>query len=134
VVAGGSGVRPFRQSEAVIEPLEADDPSGIADQGARGFRTSIDSSSDNDRLALAAVQRAERAEADETLLKRVRVPTLLFVGSEDPTREAVQLAARMIPAASLVILPGEDHFSALHAQTGKEAVGEFLKRQALASR
>ena len=36
VVAGGSGVRPFRQSEAVIEALEADDPSGIADQGASG--------------------------------------------------------------------------------------------------
>ena len=92
---------------------------GLPIRGRRGFRTFIDSSSDNDRLALAAVQRAERAEADETLLKRVRVPTLLFVGSEDPTREAVQVAARMIPAASLVVLPGEDHFSALRAQTGQ---------------
>jgi pimeloyl-ACP methyl ester carboxylesterase len=134
VVAGGSGLRPFRQSEAFIDALEADDPAGITDPGARGFRTFTDSSPDNDRLALAAVQRAERAGADEALLEQVTVPTLLFVGSDDPTREAVQLVARTIPGASLVILPDEDHFSALRAQTCKEAVSEFLKRQVLASR
>jgi pimeloyl-ACP methyl ester carboxylesterase len=134
VMAGGSGVRPYRQSDAFIEALETDDPAGITDPAARGFRTFTDSTQDNDRLALAAVQRAERAEADEALLTRVSVPTLLFVGAEDPTREAVQHAARTIPTASLVILPGEDHLSAYRAQACKEAVSDFLKRQALASR
>ena len=133
VIAGGSGVRPFRQSDAIIEALEVNDPAVITDPGARAFRTFTDSSPEIDRLAFAALQRADRAEADEALLKQVSVPTLLFVGAEDPTREAVQLAARTIPNASLVVLPGEDHFSALRAQTCKDAVTEFLKRQALTS-
>ena len=134
VMAGGSGVRPFRQSDAFIEALEADDPAAITDPAAREFRTFTDSTPDNDRLALAAVQRAERADADEVLLTQVNVPTLLFVGAEDPTREAMQFAARTIPTASLIDLPGEDHLSAYRAHTCKEAVSEFLKRQALASR
>jgi pimeloyl-ACP methyl ester carboxylesterase len=47
VMAGGSGVRPFRQTDAFIEGLEADDPAGISDPAARDFRTFAESTPDN---------------------------------------------------------------------------------------
>jgi pimeloyl-ACP methyl ester carboxylesterase len=58
----------------------------------------------------------------------VSVPTLVVVGADDAALEVAQRAAQMIPAASLVILPGEDHSSALHAQSYKDAVCGFLNR------
>ena len=94
VAAGGSGPRPFRQAEIMIHALEVDDPATISDPAARGFRSFVDSSEANDRKALAALQRANRAAADPALLAQVRVPTLLFVGAEDPTLETVRQAEK----------------------------------------
>jgi pimeloyl-ACP methyl ester carboxylesterase len=131
VAAGGSGVRPFRQAEVMIEALEADDPRATHDAAARRFRTFIDSNPDNDRKALAAVQRAERAAADAALLAQVQVASLLFVGAEDPTFDAVRQAAQLSPASSFVVLSGETHFTALAARSCTDAVNEFLSRQTL---
>jgi pimeloyl-ACP methyl ester carboxylesterase len=133
VVAGGAGLRPYRQVEAFIEALEADEPARITDPEAREFRTFVEGNPDNDLKALAAVQRADRADADADLLMRVNVPTLVIVGAEDPALEVARRASLTIPTGSLVILPGEDHIGALSAQSCKEAVGDFLNGQALAS-
>jgi pimeloyl-ACP methyl ester carboxylesterase len=94
VAAGGSGVRPFRQAEVLIEALEADDdPLALTDDAAREFRRFIDSNPDSDRKALASVQHADRAAADTALLAQVQVANLLFVGGADPTVGVVQRAA-----------------------------------------
>ena len=131
VIVGGAGLHPFRQSDAIIAALEADDPSTISDPTALGFRNFAQAQSQNDLKALAAVQRAERAPADETALRSVKVAVLVVVGDLDETWERARLLAQTVPNAELVLLPGEDHLSAIRAQSYKDAVGAFLKRQAL---
>jgi pimeloyl-ACP methyl ester carboxylesterase len=131
VIVGGAGLHPFRQSDAIITALEADDPSTISDPTALGFRNFAQAQSQNDLKALAAVQRAERAPADETALRSVKVAVLVVVGDLDETLERARLLAETVPNAELVLLPGEDHLSAVRAQSHKDAVGAFLKQQAL---
>jgi pimeloyl-ACP methyl ester carboxylesterase len=63
----------------------------------------------------------------EAALGQVRVPLLAVVGDKEPALPDVQRLSQIVPNAQLVILPGEDHFSASRAQTSKEAVASFLK-------
>src|SRR5713226_5496788 len=59
VIVGGAGLHPFRQSDAIITALEADDPSTISDPTALGFRNFARAQSQNDLKALAAVQMSQ---------------------------------------------------------------------------
>jgi pimeloyl-ACP methyl ester carboxylesterase len=131
VIVGGAGLRPYRQREAIAAALESDDPSSITDPEALRFRAFAEANPANDLKALAAVQRADRALADAAALAAVSVPTLLVVGDRDQALEAARLAADTIPGAALVILPGEDHLSAVRARTYRDAVARFLKREVL---
>ncbi|MHA4854103.1 alpha/beta fold hydrolase [Rhodococcus sp. MSC1_016] len=74
----------------------------------------------NDAKALAAYMRRSGDEpgVDDEVLRRITVPTLLFVGSKDAERLGdTRRAASLIPGASSVILPGFDHSSAVAAST-----------------
>ena len=74
----------------------------------------------NDAQALAAYMRRSGVEpgVDDDVLRGIAVPTLLFVGSNDAERIGdTQRVAALIPGASLTILPGFDHSTAVAAST-----------------
>jgi pimeloyl-ACP methyl ester carboxylesterase len=148
VIVGGAGLRSTpRDQTATMEALEADDVSGITDPGARFLRQFAESrltdptsfaGRDNDLKALAAHSRgdgsvaydpAERADA----LRRVQTPILAVVGDKDPILLEAQQLIETVPFGELVVLPGEDHLSAIAAQQYKEAVASFLKAHALSA-
>ena len=152
VVAGGAGVRTVRKDPtATAEALEADDLSTIADPGALMMRRLAESRStdptslsgrDNDLKALAAVLRGSRGlwgrMAFDTAnftdaLRRVQIPVLAVVGDKDSNLAEAQLLIETVPLGELVVLPGEDHLSAVTSQKYKEAVASFLKAHALST-
>lgn len=83
-----------------------------------------------DPAGVAWAQRAMAARPDATdVLRRVRVPALVVVGAEDalsPVADAAAMAAAL-PAASLTVLPGAGHLTALEDPPAfVEAVRRFL--------
>jgi pimeloyl-ACP methyl ester carboxylesterase len=55
----------------------------------------------------------------------VQVPLLAVVGDRDNVAASRRLS-EAVPNAQLVVLPGEDHLSAIGAQAYKDAVAAFL--------
>jgi pimeloyl-ACP methyl ester carboxylesterase len=147
VVAGGAGVRSVRQDRsAIIAALETDDVSSITDPRALFMRQFAESRStdptslaarDNDLKALAAALRgtggvsAVDPAALTDALRRVQTPVLAVVGDKDANLAEAQLLIETVPSGELVVLPGEDHASAVRAETYKQAVASFLKARAL---
>jgi pimeloyl-ACP methyl ester carboxylesterase len=146
VIVGGAGVRSERRNfAAVIEALETDDVSSITDTAALFMRQFAESrltdptslaGRDNDLKALAASMRsksgigydpAERVDA----LRRVQTPVLAVVGDKDPILSEAQLLTETVPNGQLVIMPGEDHLSAVTAQEYRQAVASFLHAPAV---
>ncbi len=131
-VVGGAGLRTAaidpRRRNAIAEALEATDESTITDPTAARFRRFAIASGGNDLQALAAVQRSERAQGDETKLREVQAPVLVAIGDKDEALEHAKHLADVLPNAQLALLPGEDHLSAVRAQSYRDAVGAFLGR------
>jgi pimeloyl-ACP methyl ester carboxylesterase len=145
VVVGGAGLRTARpvpdSLAAGAAALEADDVSRITDPGNRFQRQFAESrltdpaslaGLNNDLTALAACARiaksisydpAERVEA----LRRVETPVLAVVGDKDRLVSEARLLIETVPFGELVVLPGEDHLSAITARGYREAVASFLK-------
>lgn len=72
----------------------------------------------DDAEALAAYMRRSAVEpgVDDDVLRRISVPTLLFVGSEDTARvDDTEHMAELIPGASLAVIPGFDHSTTVAA-------------------
>jgi pimeloyl-ACP methyl ester carboxylesterase len=144
VIVGGAGrVTPTNPQVLpdIAAALETDDLSAIKNPAALFFRQFAESGAHDpksiaqlnpDLHALAALCKAlvglrSTHEDVEAALGQVRVPLLAVVGDKDTALADVQRLSQTVPNAQLVILPGEDHFSALLAQTYKEAVASFLK-------
>ena len=130
VIIGGAGLRtaaadPARRNR-LAEAMEAADPSTITDPTGIAFRRFAERNG-NDLQALAALQRANRGAADEAALRSVQMPVLVVVGDEDDALDGARRLAELVPHASLVTLPGENHLSAVIAQRYKDAVGRFLE-------
>jgi pimeloyl-ACP methyl ester carboxylesterase len=132
VVVGGAGLPSGpvdrKRRAAIAAALETDDVSTITNPTALAMRQSAESRG-NDLHALGAMQRSEPITQadDEKTLRQVQVPILVIVGEKDPLLGAAKSLAETVPDAELVVLPNEDHASALLAQGCKEAVAAFLK-------
>jgi hypothetical protein len=63
----------------------------------------------------------------------VQILVLAVVGDKDPSLPEAQLLVEIVPFGELVVLPGEDHPSAISSQMYKEAVASFLKAHALSA-
>jgi pimeloyl-ACP methyl ester carboxylesterase len=129
-VVGGAGLpRPAidpQHRAALAAALEAPDPARISEPTALRFRQSAERRG-NDLLALAALQRSERTQADQTALRRLELPLLVVVGEKDEVLESARQLVAAVAHAELVTLAGEDHQSAAAAQGYKQAVGRFLQ-------
>ncbi|HLI44484.1 MAG TPA: alpha/beta hydrolase [Acidimicrobiales bacterium] len=111
-----------RAFERIAEALEAEDASTITDRSALAFRNFADASR-QDRLALAAIQRA-RAPLEAGLIERIRLPALVVNGSADTLAgDPAAVAAHLERARSLVV-PG-DHLSAVVTAEFKAALVDW---------
>ena len=144
VIVGGAGLpvaaRDPRRSAAIAAALEAEDVSTISDPVALFFRQFAESRAhdphsfadvDPDLRALAAIsQRSSGVRSGvAAALPQVQVPLLVVVGDKDETLPDSQRLSETVPNAQLVILPGEDHVSAIPAVAYKHAVAAFLRER-----
>jgi pimeloyl-ACP methyl ester carboxylesterase len=116
------GARALRM-DGVASALEADDPSTITDPAARAFRAFAESTG-ADRLALAAVQRAEHRH-DSSRVGEIDVPTLVLVGDQDKLVGPPGPLVDAIPGARLRMVSG-DHLTAVADPAFPAAIAEFL--------
>jgi pimeloyl-ACP methyl ester carboxylesterase len=145
VVVGGAGLPPSVSDaplRAVIAAaLETDDVSTITDPTALFYRNLAASrvhdsrriaGLDNDLKALGACYGRyfrELNQVDENALRRVQVSVLVVIGDRDEDLPLAQRLVDVTPGAQLVVLPGEDHISAIPTQAYKDAAAAFLRTQ-----
>ena len=90
----------------------------------------IMSSSSAEGVTAALKAMAERPDST-SVLKMIRVPSLIVVGADDtitPPSDAARMA-KALPDAQVVIIPGAAHLSNMEQpQVFNDAVSEFLKR------
>jgi pimeloyl-ACP methyl ester carboxylesterase len=108
--------------EAVIAALAADDPAGIDDPGAAGFRALADATG-ADRAALVAHASAVRPL--DIPLARITAPTLVLAGDADPLAARPEVLAAAIPGARLTLVSG-DHLTAVPEPRFAASIVEFL--------
>lgn len=128
IVAAGVGARllePERDPGPVIEALLADDPSMIANEGARLFRTFADQNG-QDRMALAACFEAVRAPFPVEGLGRISRPVLVVAGETDVQAGAAGPLAARIGGARAVTVAKRDHMKTVGDRAYKDAVLEFF--------
>ncbi|HEX7443575.1 MAG TPA: alpha/beta hydrolase [Acidimicrobiales bacterium] len=105
----GVGDNVFEESDnsSIVEALESD--SGPENVQARVF-TRLAASTGNDPMALAAFLRRTPPRLTPEDLAVVNCPVLVVLGSEDFVSSADRLV-EALPAATLVAVPGVDHFA-----------------------
>lgn len=84
----------------------------------------------NDPKALAAVARGMKNLAvSEEQLKANKVPTLAVIGELDPLKAGVDALEGVMSDVSVVVLPGDDHMTAVRDPKFVEALKGFLAKQ-----
>ena len=128
VIAAGVGARLMdddRDPGPVVAALLAEDPAGIADKEALGFRLFAERMG-QDRLALAACFEAVRAPFPVAALGGIVRPVLVVTGELDEQAGAPGPLAARIPEARAVTVPKRDHMKTVGDPAYKEAVLKFL--------
>jgi pimeloyl-ACP methyl ester carboxylesterase len=128
LVLGGIGGKlfdPRPPGHPMAEAMEAADPDSIADPMLRSFRRFADEQGE-DRLALAALNRADNAPFEKADISKLVVETLVVAGARDDLAGDPHELAAIIPGAKAVTLPGCDHFSAIPHALFKANVFDFL--------
>jgi pimeloyl-ACP methyl ester carboxylesterase len=118
----GNGMRPLAlRLWPVDEPKPSDD---VLNQRARA------SLGRNDALALAAVQRGNKAQVVTPAdVRALAMPMLAVIGSVDPIKAAVDAFSKLKPALKVVVIDGASHGGARGAPSRPEfaaAVRDFL--------
>jgi pimeloyl-ACP methyl ester carboxylesterase len=111
------------QRALIAEALETDDVERITHGSTRQFRSFADQTG-ADRLALAAIQRAETPIA-KTRLDAITVPTLVIVGDDDTLAGPPQGLADRIPNAVARVVEGS-HLGAVGDPAFREAIVDFV--------
>ncbi len=133
LILGGVGallLTSLTTGNPMAEAMEAADPDTIANPLVRSFRRFADEQG-ADRQALAACARAHRDRMTESILRSLRLPTLVVAGSRDMLAGSPEELAALIPNGRGVTLPGCDHFSTIAHALFKAAVFDFLEEPAL---
>ena len=117
------GERP--PSETIAAALEAEDATSVSDPSGRAFRYFADATG-QDRLALAAVQRAWRG-VDLEVLGRITQPALVVNGHADTLAGDPFAVASLIPGGRALSVPG-DHLSAVMKPEFRQAMLDWASR------
>jgi len=121
VATGGVDTRHV-PSSAIVQALLTDDVSMIGHPGAVPFRLFADAIG-ADRKALAA--QASVVHAQPIPLDRIKAPTLVIAGDDDPLAVHPERLAAAIPGATSLLVGG-DHRSAVATPAFARAIVEFL--------
>lgn len=111
------------RSRRIAEALAAPSIDAVTDPLGKQFRRFAERNG-NDLLALAAMQRSERAGFPREALAQLRMPVLVLVGAEDTLARGAQQLADRIPTARFRTVRG-DHLTAVNEEY-IEAVLSFL--------
>jgi pimeloyl-ACP methyl ester carboxylesterase len=82
----------------------------------------------NDRLASLAVAKSlPSLKWDEAKMRRVQVPVLAVVGSDDPGLEGAKDLKSVLPSVKLVVIEGATHAGAKGALSRPEFIAAILE-------
>ena len=124
VVLGGVGVEgALAQAQSIARALRGGVPENPV---AKTFYEFARARPHNDLEALADCIEALSPPFDLALLKAVKTPILLVVGSKDELVSGAEELVELMPTAKLVIVPGRDHLGTVPAREFKEAALELL--------
>jgi pimeloyl-ACP methyl ester carboxylesterase len=115
--------------ENVALALEAPSLDDVTDPVGRTFRTFADQTR-SDRLALAACMRGSRRLMTQEEAARIKVPTLIAVGTIDEIAGSAQELQQVIEGSEVLDIPNRDHMRAVGDRVYKEGVLDFLSRRA----
>ena len=132
-VLGGMGINlvtGLMDSEAIISALTAENLADVKDKTGRQFRIFADHSG-ADRAALAACMVNSREPMPEAEVKRIAVPVLVAVGSEDDMAGSPQALADLLPKGEAFVIERRDHMRATGDPQFKHAALDFLGRHSV---
>jgi pimeloyl-ACP methyl ester carboxylesterase len=123
---GGNVLRGLPENDAIVAALEASDPAKVTSPVGRAFREFAQSRG-NDLRALAALRRGPRPETqNRDALAALRLPALVWAGSNDALVGDVAKLAALIPGARSQVIPDADHLTAVSHPASFDAVLGFL--------
>ena len=126
---GGVGDKLFERREMVGNPMaeamEADDPETIKEPMLKSFRQFADDQKE-DRLALAALTRANDPVYTKADVEKLPAPVLASAGARDELAGDPHALAAAFPDGRGVVVPGVDHFSIIGHALFKASVFDFL--------
>jgi pimeloyl-ACP methyl ester carboxylesterase len=118
IIGGGPG-------ENVALALEAESLDDVTDPVGRTFRTFADQTR-SDRLALAACMRGSRRLMTREEAARIKVPTLIAVGTVDEIAGSARDLQEVIEGSEVLDIPNRDHMRAVGDRVYKQGVLDFL--------
>lgn len=131
LILGGLGIAlvgGLVSGEPIAAALEAASIAEVSDPQGRAFRQFADQTR-SDRAALAACMRGMRQSMSAEDVGRIRVPTLIAVGTRDLIAGSAAELAALMPMAEVLDIPGRDHMVAVGDRVFKQGVTEFLARR-----
>jgi pimeloyl-ACP methyl ester carboxylesterase len=132
VVFGGLGdamVKGFGGADGIAAAMRAPSLDDVTEPGARAYRIFAEQTK-SDREALAACILGSRQPLTPDEVGRIVAPVLIAVGSDDVVARGAETLASLIPNARVFTIPGRDHMKAVGDKRHKQAVIEFLNRDA----
>lgn len=109
----------------IADAMEAPSLDDLTDPTQRMFRAFADANQ-QDRRALAACIRGTRQTLSREEVGRIRMPTLVSVGTTDDIAGSAHELAALIPGARALDIPNRDHNLAVGDRVHKAGVLEFL--------
>jgi len=132
LIIGGLGinmVRGFNNSDVIIKALLAPSVETLSDPIGRQFRRFAEHTN-SDLKALAACMGSSREPIRAGDLAKIKVPTLIAVGSEDEIGGDPEALAALFPEAKALNIANRDHMRATGDAVFKAGVIEFLAKLA----
>jgi pimeloyl-ACP methyl ester carboxylesterase len=127
-IGAATGATVAFNRKPIADALLAEDVSAITNPVAKQFRQFAESTG-NDLKALAACMGSDRPDltADQIAAKKIRVPVMIVIGTQDLMVGDPKLLRDAIPGSKLVTLEGRDHLTAPFDPLYVKAVVEFFK-------
>lgn len=109
----------------IADAMEAPSADAVGDPGQRGFRVFAEQTK-SDLAALAACIRGSRQVLLPDEVGRIKVPTLVSVGTTDGIAGSPHPLAALLPNGRALDIPGRDHNLAVGDRVHKQGVLAFL--------
>jgi pimeloyl-ACP methyl ester carboxylesterase len=131
VTMGGVGspfvTIPPQFGQAIANALLSPDDASVDGTLAKTFRLVAKADPRNDMKALAACITRVRETMSPSDFANVEIPAMVVAGDKDTLSANPQILVDAIPGAKLVLLPGDDHLTAVIDQRFKDAVTAFVE-------